>query len=314
MCPALPDDIVMRPFSTSSSLVQSRIIISRTFQREMGSLAMGRFISYAGNSLSNVDMIFKMYEGLLKAYTYFVGLSFILNYAGQWIYRSPELKDWFSQWEMTKNYFTLRESQKWAQYQSGDWSFYRDWILSHLGYDKSLYDEFNPRESLLNVERYKCSRLLNSGVGITSTAQELINLAGAPLKATAQPEHFFYVQPEGVPLVSVFIGLDITILFSNVYSFEIYKRIVEKGLSGGRIPAWLKSQSTRVSDSTGELAKVYFDGTGNMRVTIPAVDDAKHHVEFDTYGLKFTLDLSRLRLELRFCERWELEDRENRQL
>jgi hypothetical protein len=307
MSPVSPVDIVERSFSGKTWLVQSRIMISRTFQKELSNLAMGRFISFAGNNLTNADLIDKLYEGLLKAYTYFVGLSFILNYAGEWIYHDPLLKVYFSQFEMTKEYFKLREAEGWKQYQSGDWSFYRDWVLSHMGYDKSLYDKFNPRESLLNVERYKCARvqdLTNSEALSKLQICQLIGNACAPASAAT---NFFYIQPEGVPLVSVFIGLDVTILFANIYLMEVYRALVTNGLKNGHIPASLAFQSAHISENNVDLAKLYFDKSGTLKFTIPADINSKRKVTLNTFALKTTLDLSKVLMERYSLEPWDLE-------
>lgn len=307
MSPALPRDIVMRPFKSSISLVQSRIIISRTFQRILGELAMGRFISYTGNPQTNTDIYDQMLERLCRAYVYFVGLPFILNHQGHFISRSSVLRPFFEHWKMAKDFFTKREAEGWKQVQNSDFRPWMQYVTARVGYEKSLYDEFNPQESLRSAERYKCSRLLQMGIGEDTRADALAGLMEEYLKPTAEPNMFFSVQAESVPLFSVFIGLDEAILFANIYTMMIYRLGIGKKLYRTRVPAWIKSQSARMSVTTGETGKAYFDAHGRLSFSLPIVNNPVRKAEFNTYGLKTSLDISRVTCDRYLFEPWTME-------
>lgn len=304
MCPALPRDIVMRPFKSTISLVQSRIIISRTFQRILGELAMGRFISYSGGSPTQNDIYDQMLERLCRAYVYFVGLPFILNHQGQFIYKSSVLRPFFEHWTMAKDFFTKREGEKWKQVQNTDFRPWMKYVTARVGYEKSLYDEFNPQESLRSAERYKCSRLLQMGIDEDTRADALAIVMEKYLKPTAEPNMFFSVQAESVPLFSVFIGLDNAILFSNIYLMMIYRMGIGKKIDRTRVPAWIQYQSARLSTPDGVTAKKYFDAQGKLKFTIPSMEKIGRVATFDTYGLKIHLDISKIPYQLLTTEEW----------
>lgn len=307
MSPALPRDIVMRPFKSSISLVQSRIIISRTFQRILGELAMGRFISYTGGSPTQNDIYDQMLERLCRAYVYFVGLPFILNHQGQFISKSSVLRPFFEHWKMARDFFTRREAEHWKQVQNTDFRPWIQYVTARVGYDKSLYDEFNPQESLRQAERYKCSRLLKMGIDEDTRADALAGLMEKYLKPTAEPDMFFSVQAESVPLFSVFIGLDLAILFSNIYTMEIYRKGIGKKLDRTRIPAWMQYQSARLSTPDGVTRKAYFDAQGKVKFTLPVVTDIIRKATIDTYGLKTYIDLTKIGMEQYSLEPWSRE-------
>lgn len=308
--PKLPDDIIMRPFSKANWMVQARIIISRTFQRIMGEFCMGRFISYSGRVSPTTDINDVFLERVLKAYVYFIGLPFILNYSGDLIYKDPVLKPFFAQWEMANTYFKSREWQHWKQVKNGDWKPWRETILATTGYSKPLYDKFNPRASLANVERYKASRLLEMRDEGTLSDLNLCLLPERVLKGTTAPDKFFYYQSESVPLVSVFIGLDMIILLSNVYLMTIYRLGIDSKRLREKIPAWMQYQSARLSTPDGVTGKSYFDAQGKLTFTIPVVDNIPRKATIDTYGLKTYVDLTRVGMESVFLDPWDLVNRE----
>lgn len=307
MCPALPRDIVMRPFKSTISLVQSRIIISRTFQRILGELAMGRFISYTGNPQTNTDIYDQMLDRLCRAYVYFVGLPFILNHQGQFIYRSSVLRPFFEQWKMAKDFFTKREGEKWKQVQNTDFRPWIQYVTAKTGYDAELYKEFNPQESLRSAERYKCSRLLKMGIDESTRADKLASTMETTLKETAEPNMFFSVQAESVPLFSVFIGLDNAILFANIYTMMIYRLGISKKLDRTRIPAWIQYQSARLSTPDGVTGKSYFDAQGKLSFTVPFPASNDVIATVDTYGLKTEIHLNRIDVESFLLEEWTQE-------
>jgi hypothetical protein len=265
---------------------------------------MGRFIAYSGRTATVTDIYDLMLERLLRAYVLFIGLPFILNYAGDTIYKHKTLRTFFEHWEMALNYFKTREAQRWSKVDSGDWTPYRDKILAVTGYNKELYDKFNPRQSLLNVERYKCGRLLQMTAETATDIPTLTNLIETTLKGTDDPSLFFYMQPESVPLVSVFIGLDMAIIIANIYTMEIYRKGITIRKQNEDIPAWIDFQSARMSVTTGETGKQYFDKQGKLTFTIPMMEKLGRVAEFNTYGLKFYLDISKMPVSHVFTETW----------
>src|SRR3972149_1724025 len=307
MSPVLPRDIVMRPFKSSISLVQSRIIVSRTFQRILGELAMGRFISYTGNPRTNRDIYAQMLERLCRAYVYFVGLPFILNHQGQFIARSSVLRPFFEHWKTAKDFFTRREGEGWKQVANTDFRPWMQYVTSRVGYEKSLYDEFNPQESLRSAERYKCSRLLQMGISEDTRADALAGLMENYLKPTAEPSMFFSVQAESVPLFSVFIGLDNAILFSNIYLMQIYRLGIGKKLDRTRIPAWMQYQSARLSTPDGVTGKAYFDAQGKLTFTVPIVEGIDRKATINTYGLITKIDITKISTPTSTGQPWGLE-------
>jgi len=284
--------------------VSGRIIITRAFQKTLGELAMSRFIAFSGHTLQVTDLADQMWDALIKAYILFVGLPFILNYAGRAIYRNINLKPYFDQWEVCKEYFDTRERQHWSQVQDGDWSGWCDYILKATGYSKPLYDTFNPRESLLNVERYKSARLLEMQDEGQLTDVQLCQLPATVLKDAADARNFFFMQAESVPLVSVFIGMDVLNIFSNIQLMTIYRKAIAKEYSKLHIPAWIDTQSAQVTTTQGWKAKLRFDHIGQFTVKVPKLDLNPYHAVLDTYGLKATIDLSKLPTQLVFTESW----------
>ena len=287
-----PGELMMKPFSGMKSAVSGRIIVSRAFQKTLGELAMSRFISYAGSTLTATDLADAMMDALIKAYIYFVGLPFILNYAGDAIMVNDILRPYFQQWESARMYFTLRTYQQGKQVKPGDWSAYRDTILSKTGYSKPLYDQFNPRESLRNVERYKSARLLEMQDEGGLNESQLCKLPTQYLQDTASPANFFIMQAQSVPLASVFIGMDVIIIFSNIQLMLIYRKAMEAKAAKIDVPAWLKTQSARITTSAGFQEKVRFDEKGKLVVNIPYAAERPAVVELNTYALKLSLHLS----------------------
>lgn len=285
----IPSELMMNPFSKLKTGVNGRIIISRTFQKTLGELAMSRFITYAGGSSSESDLADQMWEALIKAYIYFVGLPFILNYAGKAISINKNLRPYFEQWPMAKTYFAARERYHWNQVKNGSWSAWRDMILSKTGYSATLYDEFNPRASLLNVERYKGARMLEIQDEGKLTDPQLCQVSGQYLKDTTDPSVFFMMQAESVPLVSVFIGMDVIIILSNIQLMLIYRSAIKNKAASIDIPAWLKYQSARIQADTGYSEKQYFDDYGKLTLNIPTAPTKPSKVDIDTYGLKLSL-------------------------
>ncbi len=306
----IPGELMMKPFSGMKSAVSGRIIISRAFQKTLGELAMSRFISYSGSRLAGTDIADAMWDALIKAYIYFVGLPFILNWAGDAIMVSDILRAYFQQWETARTYFYQRTYKRGEQVKPGDWSAYRDMILSKTGYSKPLYDKFNPRADLRSVERYKSARLLEMQDAGELNEGQLCKLPTQCLQDTASPASFFIMQAQSVPLASVFIGMDVTIIFSNIQLMLVYRKAMDAKASSTDVPAWLKSQSARVTDSGGHLAKVSFDANGKFTVSIPQTSEIPRHVVFNTYALKTTLDLTKLACTMILHEPWDLETRE----
>jgi len=265
---------------------------------------MARFIAWSGHSPPVSDNVDKLWENIIDAYIYLCGLPFILNYAGEAIYKQPLLKAYFEVWPTAKDYFTLREAQRWRQVDNQDWSAYRDYILSKTGYSKSLYDLFNPRETLLNVERYKCARLLEIQDDQKLADEDVCTLPSTMLKETAEPSLFFYLQKEAVCLASVFIGLDVSIILSNILLLGIYRKAIKIAYDRDHVPAWLKFQSTRINTTQGFYAKHYFDDYGKIIANIPAPVGVPNIATLDTYKLKLTLDLYKPPWFCLFKEEW----------
>ncbi len=303
-----PADIVMRPFRSANFAVQARIIVTRCFQQKLGELAMARFISYSGRTAGAYDIYDQCWDALIKAYTYVIGLPFILNYAGDTIFKNKDLKAYFSQWSMCTDYFALREANSWKQVNNSDWTAWRDAILARAGYSKDLYDHFNPRESLANVERYKAARLLELGVSEEMTVQDMTRICTELFRDTSKPEMFFTLQAESCPLASTFIGLDVCVLFSNILLRTIYNNAIIARASREDIPAALEYQHTRVTGQDGFTGKFYFDKASTIHVSVPQTFTAKNRVTLDTYGLKAYVDLSRLPLTQYLTEVWTRED------
>lgn len=310
MCPTLPDDIVEAPFKLSRFTVMGRIVLARLFQRILGELGMGRFISYSGR-VSHRAMVFDdLLDTILKAYTIYLGLPLILNFAGDAIYQSSVLRSYFEQWEMTKVYFRTMEALRWKKPENSSWANYRDLIFDCLGFSRILYQLFNPRESLLNVERYKHCRLLE-----TQDEQKLSDFSLAlsipsKLKPTTGHDAFFLISPEGVPAASPFMGIEVTILFAYIFLLHVYRKAVDVQMDREKIPAWIKYQSTRIKDNAGFADKIYFDNHGLLKVRIPQTGQFPHLATLDTYSLKMYLDLSKLPCQLVILEPWTLESNE----
>lgn len=287
----IPGELMMKPFYGLKTAVNGRIIISRAFQKTLGELAMSRFISYTGSILNQTDLADKMWDALIRAYIFFVGLPFILNYAGDSIMVNDNLRPFFEQWETAKTYFNLRTYKRGQQVKNGDWSAYRDTVLSKTGYSKPLYDMFNPRQDLRSVERYKSARLLEMQDAGGLNEAQLCKLPSQYLVDTASPANFFLMQAESVPLVSVFIGMDVIIIFSNIQLMLIYRKAMSAKAASTDVPAWLKSQSARITSDTGFSSKVYFDTKGKLSVNIPYSAERPALVDLNTYGLKLSLHL-----------------------
>ncbi len=287
-------------------LVNSRIIVSRTFQNVLGQLAMGRFISYSGKTASTDDVFELSLDRLLKSYVYFVGLVFLLNYGGEAIYRSPLIRDWFNQFDMAKVFFLQREAEKWSPVGCAPYGVYRDKVLATMGYSKPLYDEFNPRESLLNVERYKSSRLLEIAKSQNLSEYDQCLLPEKYLKDSVKQDWFFTISQSSVPQFSVFIGLDYCIIMSYLYLSEIYRKAVSEGKGGVRIPAWFKYQSARITDAGDFKLKSYFDNWGKIAISLPAPVKEAINYAFNTYGLKMTVSLPPKFSVILFREPWDL--------
>jgi len=300
----IPGELLIAPFKMLRRGVNGRIILSRVFQKRLGECAMSRFIAWSGHSASVSDTADNLWDWIIKSYIYLVGLPFILSWAGDQIYRTDILRAYFEQWQVVKDFLALREAQKWKQVETGDWTKYRDLVLSKTGYSEPLFSLFNPRQPLLNVERYKCSRLLDIQDDQKLTDDELCKLPTEMLQETSDPSVFFTLQKEAVPLASVFIGMDVIIIFSNVLLRETYREAITIQYDAIHIPAWLKYQSTRVTDPFGYFNKIYFDDYGKINFEIPQRYETPHIATLDTYALKYYLNLTKLPTKLLFLEPW----------
>jgi len=158
--PTLPRDYHDSLLSPLKFAISGRLLVTRFFQQLLGEFSLGRFITYSGDIRTPILRFDELWETILDAYITFTGLPLILSYAGPTIYAYPQLKRYFEKFSLARRYFSTQESTNWQTHEIGSWKTYRDAVLEALPFLESIYNLFNPRESLTNTERYKHCQFL----------------------------------------------------------------------------------------------------------------------------------------------------------
>jgi hypothetical protein len=300
----IPSDQVAQAISIVAFSVDSRLKITRLFQRLMGELGMGRFITHSGRVPTTHKIFDDWLETIIDAYIVYLGLPLILCFAADWIAGHKNLREFFTKWPVAIYHINMMEDVHWKTPPDTTWTHYRDLVLDLMGFSKIINSHFNPMEDLRSCERYKHCRAIElqeeGGLGDL----QLVQNVAQRLEPTTYMDALFITHYDKIRSANPFIALELAVLFSYIELLKTYRKIALKQLYETEIPPWLKYQSTRIYAEEDLIERQYFNHQGKVRLTLPITPDSPGYLKFNTYGLETILTLPFAEWQRLILERW----------
>ena len=267
--PTIPGEIAERSYRLAMLPVAGELLVTRAFQKYLGELAMGRYIYHVGRTRTDLPTLNQIWDSMLRAFTWWVGVAPVITTLGDYIQRQTALWEWYRSFPVVERLLAFRhmglekmtEKEREALFYSLVEGMIGTTLTEHQRREAKIIADYTPKFVFEAGERmarqYNWSREAKRR-WVVRTWNEIQAL-----------RYYIFSVRRLKKRHGPFFWFETAVLFSYIHLKYIYDQIAQELESRKIIPAWIVGQPAIVRIGRKEVAKAYPAAQGIYQWWIP---------------------------------------------